>query len=300
MLRAAVRGDALVRRMGARAELLASGVLFGGLMTVAVRAACQGPGSFSAGQVAVVRFGIGALTCLVLFALRPGTFRPVRLRLLATRGLLGGLTVMLYFASISRIGPGKATLLHNTHPMFATLIAIAVLGERPTWRLAGALALTTGGLGVVLASQAGPGLSFGLGEVAGLGSAVVAAAAVTTIRALRPTDNASTIFFAFCMGGLAVTWPFALAPWPTDPGLWLAALAAAFLAVGYQLLLTDALGFLGVAEVAAWQQASPVSAFLWAAFLLGESVGLLSAVGIAFVIAGVACGGFATAPKSPA
>ncbi len=129
MLGAAVRGgDALVRRMGARAQLFASSVLFGGLMTVGVRYACGGPGGFSPGQVSMVRFVVGVLACLALFKLRPGTFRPVRRDLLVTRGLLGGFAVVLYFMSISRIGAGEATLLNNTHPVFATLIAVGALG----------------------------------------------------------------------------------------------------------------------------------------------------------------------------
>jgi hypothetical protein len=108
MLGAVVRGgDALVRQMGARAQLFVSSVLFGGLMTVAVRYACRGPGGFSAGQVSMVRFAVGVLSCLALFELRPGTYRPVRRDLLVTRGLLGGLAVVFYFMSISRIGAGQ-------------------------------------------------------------------------------------------------------------------------------------------------------------------------------------------------
>ena len=292
MLGAVVRGgDALVRQMGARAQLFVSSVLFGGLMTVAVRYACRGPGGFSAGQVSMVRFAVGVLSCLALFELRPGTYRPVRRELLVTRGLLGGLAVVFYFISISRIGAGQATLLNNTHPVFATLIAIGALGERPTWKLAAALALTALGVGVVLLSQGGwPTVAFGLGEAAGLLSAILGAGAVTSIRALRPTDNSPTIFFAFCLGGLAVSWPFALGTWPRAPMFWLAALAVGILAVGYQLLMTQALGFLKVPEAAVWQQMTPVATYLWAALLLDERVSGLGAVGIALVIGGVAWG----------
>ena len=80
-----------------------------------------------------------------------------------------------------------------------------------------------------------------------MASAVFVAGAVTAIRVLRATDNAPTIFFAFCLGGIAVSWPFALGPWPTDIRIWGIALlgvgGASFVA---QMLMTHAYGALSV------------------------------------------------------
>jgi len=151
-------------RAAARAQLFASGVLFG-LMAVLARLACQGAPAFTSGQAATVRFGGGALVCLALFAARPGTFAPVQRRLLATRGLLGGAAALLYFVALSRIPAGEATLLNATHPAFATLFAVFALGERPTLKLALALGLTSAGVGCVLGGSAGEG--GGLSQVFG-------------------------------------------------------------------------------------------------------------------------------------
>ena len=49
--------------------------------------------------------------------------------------------------------------------------------------------------------------------------------AVTSIRAMRATDNAPTIFFAFCVGGFAVSLPFSFGVWPRDPVTWALAVA---------------------------------------------------------------------------
>ncbi|MGC4118248.1 MAG: DMT family transporter [Myxococcales bacterium] len=275
-------------RFGARAQLFASGIFFG-LMAVLTRMACHGPGAFTSGQAATVRFGGGALACLALFAARPGTFAPVQKRLLVTRGLLGGAAALLYFVALARIPAGEATLLNATHPVFATLFAVFALGERPTVRLALALLLTSAGVGCVLGGGTG-GLALGWGEAAGMASALLGAGAIVSIRALRPTDNAATIFFAFCLGGFAVSLPVSLDPWPMEPRAWALVAAVVALSVAAQLLMTHAFGFLTVPEASVWQQVAPVASYLWALGLLGESVSALGAVGVALVLLGVAWG----------
>ncbi len=128
-------------------------------------------------------------------------------------------------------------------------------------------------------------------EVIGIASAVTGGAAVTAIRALRATDNAPTIFFAFCLGGLAVSWPFALSSWPSDFALWALALGGVgFTSFGAQLLMTHAYGGLTVPEAAMWQQLTPVASYLWALALLDERLSSLGAVGVGLGITGVVYG----------
>ncbi len=287
MIRRAIRrGEGLVRRSGARAQLFAAGVLFGLLAVLARLAAREG---FSAGQVSTLRFALGAALTLGLFALRPGTFAPVRRGLLAARGILGGLAAFLYFVALSRIPAGQATLLNNTFPLIATALAFAALRERPTLHLA--LGLLAAGAGVFLVLGGGTArFGLGWGEAAGIASAFLGAGAVTSIRALRATDNAPTIFFAFCLGGMAVSWPFALGPWPGEPLPWLLVLAVGVVSSLAQLLMTHAYGALTVPEAAIWQQLTPVASALWAAALLDERLTALGAVGLLLGAGGVAYG----------
>jgi len=132
---------------------------------------------------------------------------------------------------------------------------------------------------------------FGLGELAGIASAIFAAGAVLLIRKLRATDNAPTIFFAFCLGGLLVSWPFAGGPWPSGLALWVLALVgiggSSFLA---QILMTHAYGKLTVPEASIWQQLTPVASYLWALLLLGETLSYLGLVGVVIGMMGVAYG----------
>jgi drug/metabolite transporter (DMT)-like permease len=273
----------------ARVELFLSAVLFG-LMAAVAKLASRRADAFTAAQLTSLRFAVGGAMTAGLFLARPGTFRPTRWRLLAARGLFGGLAVLFYFVALTRIPAGEATLLNNTFPVAAVLIAIFWLGERPTPHLAVALAVTTTGVVLVMGGGSPFHVSLGPGELAGIASALFGAAAVTAIRRARSTENAATIFFAFCVGGLLVSVPFATGAWPRDPIAWLLGIAVGVLSMGAQILMTDAYGALTVGEAAVWQQLTPLASFVWAVPVLGEGISGGTALGVLVGAAGVAYG----------
>ncbi len=274
------------RRSRARVLIFGAAVLFG-LAAVLVRVAARG--GMDGAQVTSVHFAVGLAAVGGLFALRRGTFRPVRRKLLVTRGLLGGFAGLLYFLSIERIPAGEATLLNNTFPIWAVLLSLVLLRERPTVHLAVALAVAS--IGVFLVLGGGDvAVGFGWGEALGVASAITAAGAVTSIRALRATDNAPTIFFVFTVAGLAVSIPFSLHPWPSMLQPYVAAIGVGLVAFAGQLLMTEAYGTLSVPEAALWQQLTPVASYLWA-LTLGERIGATTVLGVLLGVAGVAYGG---------
>jgi drug/metabolite transporter (DMT)-like permease len=275
-------------KLAARAQLLASGACFG-LMAALARLGSRDAASFTGAQMSTVRFVVGGAMTVALFWLRPGTFRPVRHLLLVTRGALGGLAVLLYFVALARIPAGEATLLNNVFPVLATILSFFTLGERPTVHLGLALVVVTAGVFLVVGPGSGaPG--FSVGELAGIASAVLGAGAVTSIRAMRATDNAPTIFFAFCVGGFAVSLPFSFGAWPRDAVAWALAVAVGVLSFAAQLLMTHAYGALTVAEAALWQQLTPLASYAWALLLLGERLSALGAAGVLLGVCGVAYG----------
>ncbi len=275
----------------ARALLFGAAVLFG-LSAMLARLAATG-GLMSGGRVTLVRFAVGILAVVAVFVARPGTFRPVRYSLLISRGLFGGLAALLYFIALSLIPAGEATLLNNTFPIWAVIISFFLMGERPTVHLAVALVIASAGVFLVLG---GGRLSFSLGrgEVLGILSAVLGGFAVTSIRALRATDNAPTIFFAMAVGGVLVSLPVAFGPWasgawPDEPWPWVAAGACGLVAFLAQLLMTEAYGALSVPEAALWQQLTPLATFAWA-LGLGETLTGVALLGVLLGIAGVVYG----------
>jgi len=291
-----VRGDAR-RRALARLELVGSGVSFG-LMAVLARWLARPPRGFTAGQLSVVRFVVGAVVSLLAFRLRPGLYRPRNFRLLVSRGISGGLVVVLYFWALARIPAGEAGMIYNLFPVIATGMAFAMLGERPALRLWLAVGLATAG--VLLALGNGSlRVGLGLGEGSALAAAFFAAVSANVIRSMRGTDNAPTIFFFFCLAGLPVVLPFALDPWPAGTWAWAVAVAMALAAFAAQVLMTEAYGTLSVGEAAAWLQLTPVAQYLLAALVLGEAVKPAGVAGVLLSVAGVA---WATvqAPRAPA
>jgi drug/metabolite transporter (DMT)-like permease len=268
--------------------LLASAVCFG-LMAVLARLLSRGPDGFSAGQLTVVRFVVGAAVSLLAFRLRPGLYAPRNRRLLWSRGLSGGVVVVLYFLALQRIPAGEAGMLYNLFPVLATAASIRVFGERPTVHLALALVLATAGVVLVLGNGT-LRLGVGAGEGLAVGAAVFAAISAVTIRAMRATDNAATIFFYFCLGGLPVALPFALGAWPTGAGPWAIAVVMALAAFAAQVLMAHAYGALSISEAAVWLQLTPLAQYLLGAALLGEPITAASALGIVVGIAGVAYG----------
>lgn len=275
------------RRRGlARLQLVGCGFFFG-LMAVLGRMLATGTVRFTPGQLSVVRFGVGAAASLAVFAIRPSLYRPRNVRLLVTRGLSGGLVVVLYFVALSRIPAGEAGMIYNLFPAIATFLALGLLGERPRLQLWLAIALATLGVALVLGNGS-LRLGLGWGEAAALAAAVFAAVSANVIRAMRGTDNAPTIFFFFCLAGLPVVVPFALDPWPGGLVPWTLAVGMALSAFAAQVLMTEAYGALSVGEAASWLQLTPIAQVLLAALLLGESITAVGLVGIAISVAGVA------------
>jgi drug/metabolite transporter (DMT)-like permease len=275
-------------RPRARLLLGASAVCFA-LMAVLARRLSQGAGRFTPGQLAVVRFALGAAISLVAFRVRPGLHAPHNRRLLWSRGLSGGVVVVLYFLSLERIPAAEAGLLYNLFPIVATALAVPLFHERPTLHLLVALGLASLGVALVL----NPGslqLALGTGEALAVGAAVFAAISAVTIRAMRATDNAATIFFYFCLGGLPVALPFALGPWPGLGVSWVLAAGMALAAFLAQLFMAEAYGALTVPEAAVWLQLTPVAQALIAVPLLGEPATASELVGVALGVAGVAYG----------
>jgi drug/metabolite transporter (DMT)-like permease len=274
-------------RSRARGLLFVSAISFG-LAAVLVRVATRA--GMGAGQVALVRFSVGLGAVVGLFRLRPGTFRPARWGLLAARGGFGAVAALMYFMAIQRIPAGEATLLNSTFPIWAVLLSIVLLGERPTVHLAVALAIASAGVFLVLGGGRAT-FRLGSGEVLGIVSAILGGAAVTAIRALRATANvpAPTVFFAFSLGGILVGLPSLLDPWTASPVAWLAAVAVGASAFLAQLTMTEAYGQLSVPEAALWQQLTPIASYLWG-LALGEGITAATAVGILLGVAGIVYG----------
>jgi drug/metabolite transporter (DMT)-like permease len=87
-----------------------------------------------------------------------------------------------------------------------------------------------------------------------------------------------------------VVLPFAFDPWPRALFPWFLAIVMSLLALVGQVLMAEAYGALTVAEAAVWMQLMPISQYLLAVPLLGESLTAYGVAGVALTVAGVIYG----------
>ena len=284
MMPARLQGNRMVARV-----CLATAALCFGLMAVLARRLTLPDMGFTAGHLSVMRFVLGIALSLAAFRLWPGLYRPTNYRLLVTRGISGGLVVVLYFYALARIPAGEAGIIYNLFPVIATVISLFLFKDRPTPSLFLGILAASAGVALVL-SQGRLRVGLGLGELAALAAALFAATSANAIRAARPTENAPTIFFFFSLVGLPVVLPFALTPWPWGLWPWVVALLMSLLSVAGQVLMAEAYGPLTVAEAAVWLQLIPVTQYFLAVPVLGEPVTGIGLAGVALTVAGVVIG----------
>lgn len=211
-----------------------------------------------------------ALPVIALIALRAGaTLRTRRFPGHALRACTGIAAQGCGFLSLTLLPIADQTALSYTQPLFVTLLAIPVLGERVgPWRWS---AVLVGFLGVVvIAAGQGGGLGRGLGGGEALGVAAAVAggmfSALTTllVRQLSATETSTTITLwqSLLMTGFAL----ALLPavWVTPSATDLLLLVLVGLIGGCaQWLLTEAWASAQVSAIAPYSY----SALLWAMLL---------------------------------
>lgn len=283
----------------ARLALVGSAACFG-LMAVLARRLSRPDMGFTPGHLSVLRFVVGILLCLGVFRIWPRLYAPRNYGLLISRGITGGLVVVLYFFALAHVRAGEAGIIYNLFPVMATGMSLYFFKERPTVHLLLAVLLASIGVVVVL-GQGSLAMGLGLGDFAALAAAFFAAASAIAIRAARPTNNATTIFFFFSLVGLPVVAPFALSRWPGGLLPWSLAILMSLAAFAAQWLMAEAYGTLSVAEAAIWLQLTPIATYLLAVPLLGESVSGFGLAGVLITVTGVAYGtilGHRSAPRA--
>lgn len=141
-------------------------------------------------EVAFFRNLFGFLAIAPIF-LRHG-LAPLRTNILPThalRGVLQGISMMAFFTGITMAPFAEATSISFSGPLFATVLAVLVLGERI--RLRRMLALGAGFLGVLIVLR--PGFTeVGLGQGLLLGASLGWGSAIVVIKSMSKTESAVT------------------------------------------------------------------------------------------------------------
>lgn len=190
-----------------------------------------------------------------------------------------------WFLAIATIPLAEAFALEFTQPLWGTIFAVLLLGERFTRHRAIALVLGIVGALVILR----PGLvEIRPGALAMLTSALAYGFAHTLTKRLADRDPALTILFYMMAIQLAIGAVPALVSWVTpSPGLWpwVAIVGLTALAAQYCLTRALALADLTVVLPMDFLRLPLIAVFGW--FLYGEAVGWPVFAGAALIIAGI-------------
>src|SRR3546814_9519276 len=118
----------------------------------------------------------------------------------------------------------RSQALSFASPLFLTILAVPILGERVgAWRWGAVLA----GLAGVLITVSPGGDITALGAAVGIGSALMFALAMVTIRRMTLTETSAAIAFYYTLVCALASGPFAALDWVRPSALHVPVLAAA-------------------------------------------------------------------------
>lgn len=159
-------------------------------------------------------FGIVALLPMILKSGIAVTLQTRRPWLHVLRGALNAVAMLSFFYAVTVTPLATVAALGFTAPLFAALLAIPILGERPGWRRW--VALVVGFLGALLIIR--PGIAdVSLGMLMVLMSSVAWACALIIIKILARTDTSltTTVFAALFLTPVTLAAALFVWSWPS-------------------------------------------------------------------------------------
>ena len=222
----------------ARAALMMLGsTLLFALMAVAIRLASQTLHTF---EIAFFRNFFGLLAALpLLWRHGPSLLRTDQLPRYVVRCAIGMASMFCGFWAIGHLPLAQAVSLSYSSPIFATIAAVLLLGERVRARRWTAVAL--GFVGVLVIVRPGSG-DFTTGSLVAVAAAVLSAIVAIQIKQLSRTEPADRIVLFTTLFWVPMSLLPALLVWEWPHGIaWLYVVAAGFLGTGGHMLWTRAL-----------------------------------------------------------
>lgn len=241
---------------------------------------------FITGGVVIIALGLAGLIRL----------RVVNWKWLLVRGAFGSVSVFLFYYGILKLGLAMGSVLGNTYPVFAALLAPLVLREKPRPDVLAAVLVSFIGICFIVNPEGVMGL-FGVagvhasivssvdGLLALLGG-ILASIAVLAIKKLRETDTSPVIYLAQCFFGVLVFgFPTAAGSFAFPPVTWLILAAIGGLATIAQLLMTHAYRHVPATEGSLLSFLMPVVNVILGTAIFGETMHSLALIGSGVVLA---------------
>jgi drug/metabolite transporter (DMT)-like permease len=228
---------------------------------------------------------VGTIAVLILAVFGLVNLRTGNKGLLIMRGTFGGVSVLLYFLALAGGSMTNSTILSNTCPIFATLIAVFTLNEQITIKTGLSLLIAWLGVGFLVH----PDLHhLYWPDLMGLFSGVLGGVAVAMVRKLRQkNESAWNVFFYLnlfgCIFSLFVTIPVWV--WPGFKN-WALLLVTGVLALIAQLMMTSAYKYCSTAIGGVLSMTTMVYTATLGVFILGERLTIRESAGAFLILIG--------------
>jgi len=212
---------------------------------------------------------------------------------LIVAGLFFAVDLALWHWSIKFTSVANATLFANSAPIFVTLGARVLFGERIRRSFIGALAIALAGAALVVGVSLHLTAGHVLGDALAVGAAIFYGSYMLCVKHLRRTFSTATIM---AWSGLSASPALLLAAFASGENLlpahtsgWLTVFALALISqVGGQSLIAYAFAHLPASFSSLSLLLQPAVAALLAWMILGEGLGLLQALGGVVILCGIA------------
>ena len=240
-------------------------------------------GSFSTGEIALARFGIGALILFPFMLNKRISLARRDLFLLMLRGLSGALTFYAVILALKHNSLSVAVMLLFTSPVWALLLGASFLKERLTLERIGGIIVALVGIWILINP-----LSTGIatGHLYGLASGMFSGVNYVLTRYLRIRHDARLIYTFQCYVGTLASIPLIVGsiqvPELTE-GLLLLSLVAVFGLLA-QITMAYGLRFIYAAEGATLMMAEAVFTAIAGFILFKEALTLQFTFGAIMIL----------------
>lgn len=224
----------------------------------------------------------------------PGLRMPAgQARLWLLAGLFFALDLAIWHQSIRLTSVANATLLANLAPIFVVLFGWWLLGERVGFGFLLGMALALGGCVLLVSRSTGAGPSSLAGDALGVLTAVFYAGYILAIT--RARRNSSVLGLMFWTTAISAALLLPLALWMDGPRFWPQSTRSWWLLLGLawssqvagQGLIAYAMAYLPSSFSSVSLLIQPVAAAVFAAWLLGESLGPIQMMAASTVLLGI-------------
>ncbi len=203
--------------------------------------------------------------------------------LLLLRGLTGGMAILIFFFSISKLGVGKGTVLIYSFPIFGSIFSSIFLKERIG--VIRFVAILTAFIGIyLLAADNGQNSTLlgtlGAYELLAIFGAMLGGVALVSVKKLHDTDSSYVIYFAQCVIGLwIVVVPANIVPCSIGLSGGLLLVAIGVTSTIGQLLSTEGYRYVQVATGSLLGMLVPVLNYFLGVAVFGEVISWQSVAG---------------------